>query len=121
MLPVGPVAPVAPTPVGPVAPVGPVPPVDPVPPVGPIAPSCPTMENAHDDPEPAALFASAVSTSVVPENDVIKPSMNAVGEPVSVTRARSPTAKAVRVFARFVVNVLDPVPNVTVLLEVNPA
>jgi hypothetical protein len=47
--------------------------------------------------------------------------MKFAGDADDTTLTLWPTAKAVAVTARFVVNVLDPVPTATELVDVNPA
>jgi hypothetical protein len=69
---------------------------------------------------PEPLVTVTPTIIVLVEKDEMYPSMKLVGVPESITRTRSPAANAVAVAARFVVNVLVPVPMTTELVLVRP-
>jgi hypothetical protein len=80
----------------------------------------PVDENVHAANVPVPPTTSTLTTRLVPENEVMMPSIKLVGVAVLATRIRSEAVNAVAVDARLVVNDFEPVPTATDVVLVNP-
>jgi hypothetical protein len=80
------------------------------------------MANVQDPNNPDPPLLVDVNPNVVPENEVIEPSMKLAGEAVLNTLTRCPAVNAVAVFAKLVSNAnTAPLEIVAGVVDVNPA